>query len=275
VPLGGSKRFQEEYSVGPTLGEGAFGVVYLCTHRSTGEEVAVKMVDRMENPAEPIRKEAEILESLNHYNIVRFHKVFFESSFVCIVMDRYVGGDLVDGLRLHQKERGKIECRDTVHVSSQMGAAVHYLHEKSVVHRDIKGNSYLMDRRDITDPECRIVLIDFGTAHSMEPGERLSAQVGSKIFWAPEVFDRNYGLKVDVWAMGVVMYGLLEGCFPFQDEHDIREREPQISGRVHPDCRGYLRSLLRKEEEHRTTAAGVMSHGWIRGGGGHGEAERR
>merc|ERR1719478_338725 len=88
-PEKGDKRLLEEYVVGATLGEGAFGVVYACTNRQTGEEVAVKMVDKVETPVEAIRKEAEMLQELSHPNIVKFHNVFYEKCFVYIVMDKY------------------------------------------------------------------------------------------------------------------------------------------------------------------------------------------
>merc|ERR1719478_1084008 len=138
-PEKGDKRLLEEYSVGQTLGEGAFGVVYACTNRATGEEVAVKMVDKVETPVEAIRKEAELQKSLECPNIVRVHQIFYERCFVCIVMDKFSGGDLVEGLHLHLKEKGKINCHDIVHVSKQMAIAIQYLHERSIVHRDVKG----------------------------------------------------------------------------------------------------------------------------------------
>merc|ERR1719277_2758221 len=96
---------------------------------------------------------------------------------------------------------------------------------KLTIHRDIKGDNYLMDRRDVTDPDCKVVLTDFGTACHVAKDERLSAAAGTQMFWAPELFDRNYGLKVDVWAMGITMYGLVSGRFPFADEDDIRKKE--------------------------------------------------
>jgi serine/threonine protein kinase len=121
------KRLLEEYSVGQTLGEGAFGVVYACTNRTSGEEVAVKMVDKVETPVEAIRKEAEMLKSMDCKNIVKVHQIFYERCFVCIVMDKFSGGDLVEGLHLHLKEKGKINCHDIVHVSNQMGNAINHL----------------------------------------------------------------------------------------------------------------------------------------------------
>uniref|UniRef100_A0A7S2P3Y2 Protein kinase domain-containing protein n=1 Tax=Zooxanthella nutricula TaxID=1333877 RepID=A0A7S2P3Y2_9DINO len=256
-------RLLEEYSVGQTLGEGAFGVVSTCRKRTTGEEYAVKMVDKVETPVEAIKREAELLQSLDHANIVKVHGVFFERCFVCIVMDKYGGGDLVEGLQRHLKERGQINCHDVVHVAYQMGASIQYLHRKSVIHRDVKGDNYLMDRKDMIDSKCKIVLTDFGTACPFLVDERLTAGVGTKIFWSPEFYDKNYGAKVDVWAMGIIMYGLVSGRFPFKDEHDVRNKEVKIPKRVHPLCEEFIRKMLDKVEKTRPTADAVMSHQWV------------
>lgn len=249
--------------MGHTLGEGAFGIVANCKNRATGEEFAVKMVDKVETPLDAIKKEAEMLQSFCHNNIVKCHGVFYERCFVCIVMDKFAGGDLVEGLQKHLKERGQINCHDVVHVARQMGAGIQYLHNRSFVHRDIKGDNYLMDRSDMTDPKCHIVLTDFGTATQIQASERLSAAVGTKIFWAPEFFDKDYGVKVDVWGMGVIMYGLVSGRFPFRDEKDVRTKEVRIPRRVHPVCEEFIRKMLEKREAARPSSDAVMAHAWV------------
>jgi serine/threonine protein kinase len=256
-------RLLEEYSVGQTLGEGAFGVVSNCKHRVSGIEYAVKMVDKVETPVDQIKKEAALLKSLNHSNIVKVHGVYYERCFVCIVMDKYSGGDLVEGLQKHLKERGQINCHHVVGVARQMGASIQFLHQNNVVHRDVKGDNYLMDRRDITDPQCKVVLTDFGTACHVSDGERLSAAVGTKIFWSPEFFDKSYSVKVDVWAMGVVMHGLVTGRFPFRDEADIRAKEVKIPKRVHPVCEEFTKKMLEKKEALRFSSDQVMAHAWV------------
>lgn len=258
-------RLLDEYSVGVTLGEGAFGVVSVCKRRATGEEYAVKMVDKVETPVEAIKKEADVLQSMDHPNIVKFHGVYYERCFVCIVMDKLDGGDLVEGLQRHLKERGQINCLDVVHVAYQMAASIHYLHQRNVVHRDVKGDNYLMDRKNMTDKQCKVVLTDFGTACTAKPTDRLSSGVGTKIFWSPEFFDRDYGQKVDVWAMGVIMYGLASGRFPFRDENDVRNKEVRIPKRVHPVCEEFIRKMLEKSEKLRMSSSEVMSHEWIAG----------
>jgi len=257
-------RLLEEYSVGQTLGEGAFGVVSVCKKRATGEEFAVKMVDKVETPVEQIKKEADMLASMDHPNIVKFHGVFYERCFVCIVMDKLSGGDLVEGLQRHIKDHEKpVNCFDTVHVAHQMGASLQYLHNRNVVHRDVKGDNYLMDRKDMTDPNCKIVLTDFGTACNATPEDRLRDGVGTKIFWPPEFFDRSYGHKVDVWAMGVIMYGLVSGRFPFRDENDIRMKEVKSPKGVHATCQDFIKKMLDKSERTRLNSNQVMAHPWL------------
>merc|ERR1719331_1345485 len=101
-------------------------------------------------------------------------------------MDKFSGGDLVEGLHLHIKEKGKIAGGDIVHVSTQMANSIQYLHARSIVHRDVKGDNFLMSIKNIIDKNCLIALADFGTAVTVKPGERLSSEVGTRIFWAPE-----------------------------------------------------------------------------------------
>lgn len=258
-----SRRLLEEYSVGEALGEGAFGVVYACTHRKSGRQVAVKMVDKVETPSEVIRREAELMKTLHHENIVRFHAVYFERCFVCIVMDKYSGGDLVDGMQTHLQERGKINARDIIHVSYQMVASIQYLHGKHIVHRDIKGDNFLLTIRDFRDPQCHVALSDFGTAEALRDGRRLSSEVGTRIFWAPEIFAKDYGLKVDIWALGIIMYGLLDGRFPFKDETEIKIKEPKFPRRLEPLCQDFISSMLHKDEKQRASADDVIVHGWL------------
>mmetsp|Transcript_73026 Transcript_73026/g.237457 ORF Transcript_73026/g.237457 Transcript_73026/m.237457 type:complete len:773 (-) Transcript_73026:133-2451(-) len=260
------RKLLDEYSVGAVLGEGAFGRVSVCTKRSTGEEFAVKMIDKVENPLDAIQKEVEMLQSLNNPYIVKFHGVFYERCFVCIVMDKLDGGDMVEGLQRHLKEKGNIPCHQITHSSRQMALGIQHLHQHLIVHRDVKGDNYLMDRLDVVDPECRIILTDFGTAVHTKPYERLSESVGTRIFWSPEFCEKDYSLKVDVWAIGVIMYGLLTARFPFKDQTDIINKDVSIPKRVSPPCADLLKRMLEKTETNRPSADEVMQHRFIAAG---------
>eukprot|EP00438_Fugacium_kawagutii_P007199 Skav206553 [mRNA] locus=scaffold547:151715:167399:- [translate_table: standard] len=126
-----------------------------------------------------------------------------------------------------------------------------------------------------------VVAMGHGDSYLMVPPLN-GVKVGTKIFWSPEFFDRDYGQKVDVWAMGVIMYGLVSGrClssnqlrtaktpvtgrFPFRDENDVRNKEVRIPKRVHPVCEEYIRKMLEKNEKTRMSSKEVMGHPWIDG----------
>jgi len=273
TPLGSSgqkRKLLDEYTVGETLGEGAFGVVYACQCIATGTDVAVKMVDKVETPQIEIKKEVDMLMSLNHPNIVKFHQVFYERCFVCIVMDKFQGGDLVEGMQRHWKSRGKIRCHSVCHVCVQIARSVHYLHTLMIVHRDIKGDNYLMDRVDLADAKCNVALSDFGTAYKMKRlDEVLRDAVGTKVFWAPEFYDAEYGLPVDIFAVGVVLYGLLDGRFPFRDEADVKKGKAlRFPKDVAPACEDMVKKMLERTAKKRITAEQLMQHPWITNAGG-------
>eukprot|EP00443_Scrippsiella_acuminata_P063674 CAMPEP_0115386676 /NCGR_PEP_ID=MMETSP0271-20121206/8267_1 /TAXON_ID=71861 /ORGANISM="Scrippsiella trochoidea, Strain CCMP3099" /LENGTH=471 /DNA_ID=CAMNT_0002810111 /DNA_START=34 /DNA_END=1447 /DNA_ORIENTATION=- len=258
----------KEYSVGDAIGSGAYGVVFAAEATLTGERVAVKMMDRSNLRSHEIETEAAFLRILSHRNVVGYHDLVFGKRHACLVMENFAGGDLVEGLQRRMKAeqgQGAFPCQRFVHIGSQMAAAVQYLHSNLIVHRDVKSDNFMMDRSDILDPQCRIALGDFGAARVLKSEEeRMRSAVGTKMFWAPEFYALNYGMKVDVWAMGVVMYSLLVYRFPFRDEADVRRREPIYPKRLRPECKDYLRSMLRKSESKRPSAAQVAAHLWIR-----------
>lgn len=256
----------EHYTIGEKLGSGAYGVVSRCRSRATGEELAVKIVDVQQHPSANVLAEAKIMKGLSHPNIVKFHGLFHQSPFVYIVMDAYSGGDLVDGLQaLMQSVRtGKPDCASVVHVARQMTAGVEYLHSLRIVHRDIKGDNFLMDRPDLTDPCCRIALADFGAACVLTPGQRLAKVVGTAKFAAPEMLDGSYGEKVDLWALGVVVYGLLSGRFPFRNEQEIRNKHIKFPPEVDEACQNFVFGLLQRREGFRLSAGEAAEHPWVR-----------
>merc|ERR1719203_410678 len=121
----------------------------------------------------------------------------------------------------------------------------------------------MMDRGNMLDRHCVVVLTDFGTAAKLRAGERFSAQVGTRQFWAPELLDKKYGLKVDIWAMGVLQYGLVTGRFPFKDENDIRQKEIKIRTKTDPVCKALIMGMLEKKEEKRVDSKQVLKHPWL------------
>lgn len=247
-------KLLEEYQLKNVIGQGAFGIVYSCTKIATGATFAVKMVDRVETPLKEIMREVAVLQQIDHPCIMKFRDVYFERCFVCIVTDLYTGGDLINGMQSHWDSKGTIPSEHIVGLCRQMIEAIAYLHENGMVHRDIKGDNYLMDVPNIVDASLRVFLSDFGAARTVQPGERMKTALGTRTYWAPEFYDRDYGVKVDVWAVGVVIFGMLCGRFPFKDERGVKSKKPKMPANATSGCAELLEGMLRKPEQERLSA---------------------
>lgn len=270
IPGLGSASGQEEqtegdFTMGVVLGEGLHGIVVSCKHIATGAELAIKMVDKVTTALVDILEEAKIMLNLTHPNIVKFHDIFDEQFFACIVMDLYKGGSLIDLMGRHIKEKQNTpKASAVIHVLRQMPEPLKYLHDSCILHRDVTADNFLADRGDILDPECIVVLADFGSARQFESGQAVPGQVGRKLFWAPEVVStKEATVKTDVWALGVTFFGLLDGRFPFSSEMDAVKNEPDVRFEMHPAGRDMILAMLEKDPANRLAASDVLAHPWL------------
>ena len=240
---------------GCILGEGSFGQVYVCKHRDMDVECAVKMLRKSRRST---FVEIDMLQKTDHPNIVKLRGIYQQGPTMYIVMDKYVS-DLDKAV---QDPDGK--PMNVAHIAFQMVASIHYLHDRNVMHRDVKCENYLIDRRNLLDKQCKVVLADFGTACAAEPTHRFTEQVGTKFFWSPQVYDADYGTSADVFALGVVMF-TLKGRYPFDNENKTRVMKvfiPKVHGAA---CVEFTRNMLEKREEDRMTAPAAMAHHYIAG----------
>merc|ERR1712232_1159119 len=95
------------------------------------------------------------------------------------------------------------------------------------------------------------------------PDSRLDFQCGYTYYWSPELYDKNYGTKADVWSIGIVLCLLIDGRFPFKTEHDVRERLVELKTIVSADCSDIVLGMLEKLETRRLSSAEVKSHLWL------------
>jgi len=260
---GSGGKLLDKYKLGKQVGQGAFGVVYKCKKRGGEDEFAVKMIDQVETPLVEIQREVDMLFKLAHPCIVRIHDVFYEKCFVCIVMQFYRGGDMIQGMMEHWNTKGMIPMGPVRRLIKQMWESIAFMHSRNCVHRDVKGDNFMMDIADVTAPDNRIYLNDFGTVIELKAGERLNSKCGTKNYWSPEFYKMNYGLKVDCWAVGVVTFGLYSAKFPFKNHEEVKSKKLAVSSRVDKSGADLVTSSLERCEEKRIEAKDAVRHPFI------------
>jgi len=133
------------------------------------------------------------------------------------------------------------------------------------VHRDVKGDNFMMDLPEVENPANRIYLSDFGTVVELKEGERRKDKVGTKNYWSPEFYRMNYSLKVDCWAVGVIMFGFFSGKFPFKTEEEVKHKKLAIHTRVGEEGEKLIRWAFERDEKKRCNASEAAQHPFLVG----------
>ncbi|XP_045078225.1 serine/threonine-protein kinase DCLK3-like [Coregonus clupeaformis] len=199
------------YDIGRTVGDGNFAVVRECRRRDNGEAFAVKIVERSKliGREHMMQNELSILSSLSHPRVVRLFIHHHTHTHSYLVMEMVTGGDLFEAIA----ERGKFPEEEAGLMVCDVSEALRYIHSKTIVHRDLKPENLLVEHS--SDGVRRLKLGDFGLA--MVVTEPIFTVCGTPTYVAPEILsETGYGLPVDLWALGVVVYILLCGFPPFR-----------------------------------------------------------
>lgn len=207
-----------KYEVIALVGEGAYGIVYQCRNKETGEYVAIKKFKETEDDIvkKTMKRELRVLQILKHENIVEFKHAFKKNSNLFLVFE-YVERTL---LELLQKQPKGLDPQTIRIIIFQLCKAVKYLHDMNIIHRDIKPENLLIDNN------MRVKLCDFGFARSIKAKdkENLTDYVATRWYRSPELLLSNgvYGCEVDYWAIGCIMGELADGnpLFPGENETD-------------------------------------------------------
>ena len=206
--------------IGNKLGKGSFGNVYKVKHKITGEIRAMKIIknpNKNDNCRKKIDKkllnEIQVLRTLEHPNIIKIFEYFIDEKCHYIVSELIAGGELYETIVKFRKFNEK----KAAYILKQILSALNYLHSRSIVHRDIKPENILVQQFDKNknSDELNIKLIDFGASNFFKENEILTLKVGSPYYIAPEVLNKSYNEKCDIWSSGVVLYVMLTGSFPF------------------------------------------------------------
>mmetsp|Transcript_82776 Transcript_82776/g.208393 ORF Transcript_82776/g.208393 Transcript_82776/m.208393 type:complete len:340 (+) Transcript_82776:98-1117(+) len=260
---GNHPQLSDHYALGDKLGDGAFSIVWSCTNKASSQEHAVKRVFTSHSDLDSIYQEVDMLRKLAHPSVVTLHGVYANKRFVDMVFSLYCGGDLVEGAQLYWNSKGLIPMIVLQNLGRQMFRSIEWLHQNNVVHRDVKGDNFLLDHMDLEHPDCRVCLSDFGFAVELKPDERLKELCGTVQYMAPEIHAQSYSLKVDVWAAGVTTYALATRRFPFESEMQARTQVVEIPSRCGETCKKFMLGALSNREAERLSASAALEHPFL------------
>ncbi|XP_028902483.1 5'-AMP-activated protein kinase catalytic subunit alpha-2 isoform X1 [Ornithorhynchus anatinus] len=254
------------YVLGDTLGVGTFGKVKVGEHQLTGHKVAVKILNRQKirslDVVGKIKREIQNLKLFRHPHIIKLYQVISTPTDFFMVMEYVSGGELFDYICKH----GRVEEAEARRLFQQILSAVDYCHRHMVVHRDLKPENVLLDAH------MNAKIADFGLSNMMSDGEFLRTSCGSPNYAAPEVISgRLYaGPEVDLWSCGVILYALLCGALPFDDEYvpalfkKIRGGVFHIPDHLPRPVATLLTHMLRVDPLERSTIKDIREHEWFK-----------
>ncbi|CAD26242.1 similarity to SER/THR PROTEIN KINASE KIN1 [Encephalitozoon cuniculi GB-M1] len=264
----GSYRFVKQ------LGTGSSSKVVLGRDVRSGEKVAIKIIPRRVNGGETgdmemrcdqrVFREVIISSVLNHPHIARLKNFLYSPTHYFLIFEYVKGRQLYDIII----SSGPLKEKEGQRYFRQLLSAIDYIHRNSVVHRDLKIENILIDEND------NVKLIDFGLSNFYDNKTLLNTFCGSLYFAAPELLQgqRYCGPEIDVWSLGVVLYAILCGCVPFDDE-DVQGLQAKIMDADFKFCKTIsreamelIRGMIVAQPSSRMGLSQVIGSEWVNKG---------
>ncbi|KNE61297.1 STE/STE20/PAKA protein kinase [Allomyces macrogynus ATCC 38327] len=248
------------------IGQGASGSVYVAKHAITGVRVAIKQMDLNSQPRpESIVNEIIVMKESQHANIVNYLDSFLVRQELWVVMELMEGGalnDIIDS-NSHMAEP------QIAAITYEALKGLHHLHQKNIIHRDVKSDNVLMDA------EGRVKITDFGFCAKLNDNRsKRATMVGTPYWMAPEVIrQQEYSFKIDVWSLGIMAIEMLEGEPPYLDEEPVKalymilaNGTPKIKHpeRLSPEFKNFLDQSLKVEVAQRASSNELLDHPFMR-----------
>ncbi|EAR92076.3 calmodulin-domain kinase (macronuclear) [Tetrahymena thermophila SB210] len=266
------ENLTQKYEKLEVIGEGGFGVVYKVLDRETK---LIKAMKRLKKNSKLIQtdNELELLKRLDHPNIIRIFDFYQDEEDFYIITEYIEGGCLFDEIQKLSKLKQQFNEYHACQIMQQILMAVNYAHSINIVHRDLKAENVLIQYNE-QESRYHVKVIDWGLSVLVEHNQKLHIDCGTSYFKAPEVINRCYDEKCDLWSCGALMYELLSGCPPFDAETDDEIEEKILQGGyslpteyfggVSVEAIDLLKKLLTYIPSFRISAKQALEHSWFK-----------
>ncbi|KAI0829028.1 CAMK/CAMKL/AMPK protein kinase [Trametes gibbosa] len=250
-----------EYTVVGEIAEGTFGKVKMALHTVTGQKVAMKFISKQaiakHRTKTRVQREVEYMRTLRHPHIIKLYEVISTSTDIIIVLE-YAGGELFNYIVAN----GRMPEPEARRFFQQLISGIEYSHHLKIVHRDLKPENVLLD------DDLNVKIADFGLSNEIKDGDFLKTSCGSPNYAAPEVIRGGLytGPEIDVWSCGVILYVMLCGRLPFEDD-DVQTLFTKISQGVYhvpnglsAEAKSLINGMLAVDPVKRITIPEIMQH---------------
>ena len=205
-----------DYILKHTIGKGTFSRVKLGINKNTGEKVAIKILDKRKivekADLERILREMKMLSELDNEHIIKVFQIYENDNHYLIIMEYCEGGELFNYI----VEKQRLSENESAFFYYQIIQGVEYIHSQGIAHRDLKPENLLLDKNK------KIKIIDFGLSNYFDGIQKLETPCGSPCYASPEMVGGNKynGFFIDIWATGIILFAMLCGYLPFEDDNN-------------------------------------------------------
>ena len=259
-----------DYVVIKDIGSGTYSKVQLVQHKINLSIRAMKVIKKKKKKGtnqtneHDVYKEVNLLIKMDHPNIVKIFEFYNGEKEYYLIMEYCEGGELFD--KIVKSNLTEIQC---AYIMYQILSAVNYCHKMKIIHRDLKPENILIKKDE--DGFYRVKVCDFGTSKAFKIGDTEKQLVGSAYYIAPEVIQKKYNLKCDLWSCGVIMFVLLTKKPPFGGRNDaiimqniqIGKYKEQLLDEYSPYAKELVALLLEKNIKKRINAEQALNHPWF------------
>lgn len=264
--------YSEKYEQMRIIGKGSFGKVQLFRERNSKTLLyaikTIKVDPLSKSAVRNLNDEINILRTLDHPNIVKYFETYEEEGFIHMVMEFIPGDDLYKYIKIKRSSTNKFPEHEASAIIFYVCKALKYIHSNQIVHRDLKPTNIL-----ISDVKkfYSIKIIDFGLSAFINTRE--NGRVGSPYFMAPEVINNIYCYESDIWSLGVIIYYMVIGNYPFKGkdkkevfQNTLRNRwdkEALDDAKISNELKDLIKKIFVIDRKKRISLDNIMNHDWM------------